>query len=174
MGLQEQIGYTWRRANVAQRALQRMGSTRPGSWVFARVLPPVDRVLHRRSGGRLTVPGVLAGLPVIMLTTTGARTGRPRPSPLAAVPVADDLAVIGTNFAQRTTPGWVVNLEAHPHAELRWRDRTVPVVARPAEGDERDRIWATARSIYHGFATYPDRIHGRAVRVFVLEPADLS
>lgn len=152
--------------------MARVGSTRPGSWVFSRVLPPVDRALHRRSDGRLTVPGVLAGLPVVLLTTTGARTGLPRSSPLAAVPAGDDLAVIGTNFAQRSTPGWVANLEADPRAELRWRDREVPVVARPAEGDERDRIWAEARRIYHGFGTYPARIEGREVRVFVLEAAD--
>jgi deazaflavin-dependent oxidoreductase (nitroreductase family) len=171
MGLQQQLSYSARPATPVQRGLARVGATRPGSWVFSRVLPPVDRVLHRRTDGRLTVPGVLAGLPVVMLTTTGARTGLPRSSPLAAVPAGDDLAVIGTNFAQRATPGWVANLEADPRAELRWRGRAVPVVARRAEGEEAERIWAEGRRIYPGFATYPGRIVGREVRVFVLEPA---
>ena len=67
----------------------------------------IDRPLHRWTGGRLTAPGLLAGLPVIMVTTTGARSGLARTMPLAGIPVADDLAVVGSNFAQARTPAWV-------------------------------------------------------------------
>ena len=120
---------------------------------------------------RFSAAGVLAGLPVIMLTTTGAKSGQPRTMPLAGVPVGEQLAVMGTNYAQTHTPGWVFNLEADPHAQVTWRERTVPVVARLATADEAEQAWATASTIYPGFTLYRERITERAVRIFVLEPA---
>ncbi|MGI9624154.1 MAG: nitroreductase family deazaflavin-dependent oxidoreductase, partial [Acidimicrobiales bacterium] len=61
------------------------------------------------TGGKTTVPGLLAGLRVVMLTTTGAKSGEPRTMPLVGIPSDGDLAVIGSNFGQGPTPGWVYN-----------------------------------------------------------------
>lgn len=169
MGLQSDLGYEVRSANAAQRAVQKVAATRAGSWFFQRTLYRLDRPLHRRTGGRLTVPGVLAALPVIMLTTTGARSGLPRTMPLAGVPVGDDLAVVGSNFAQRRTPAWVHNLEANPQAAVAWRGDPVTVTARPATDAERDLVWARATELYGGFSEYRRRITDRTVRIFVLE-----
>ena len=88
----------------------------------------------------LQAPEVLAGLPVIMVTTTGARSGLPRTMPLAGIPCGDDLAVVGSNFAQPSTPAWVHNLEADPQATVVWRDRSVAVRARPATDAERELV----------------------------------
>ena len=152
----------------AQRAVQRMASTRAGSWVFQRTLYRIDRPLHRWTGGRLTAPGLLAGLPVIMVTTTGARSGLPRTMPLAGIPCGDDLAVVGSNFAQPSTPAWVHNLEADPRATVVWRDRSVAVRARPATEAEREVVWARGAQVYGGFSKYRERITDRTVRIFVL------
>lgn len=169
MGIQHDIGFVAEQPNVVQRGMQRVASTRIGSWVFQRTLFLLDRPLHRWTRGRLTVPGLVAGLPVVLLTTTGARTGRPRTMPLAAVPFGDDVAIIGTNYGQPRTPGWVHNLVADPRATLTWRDRTVDVVATPIAGDQMDDLWRAAAGFYSGFARYRDRITGRDVRAFVLE-----
>ncbi len=171
LGLSGELGYDVKPANGLQRAVQQVASSRPGAWVFARTLHPVDRALFRATRGRVTVPGLMAGLPVIMLTTTGARTGRPRTAPLLGVPIGDDLAVIGTNYGQKPTPGWVYNLEADPTATVGYRARTVTVTARRADEAETDLAFEQAAHVYPGYARYRDRVDHRDIRVFVLEPA---
>jgi deazaflavin-dependent oxidoreductase (nitroreductase family) len=173
-GLQEQLGYRSHSPNVFQRGMQRIASTRAGAWVFQRTLYRLDRPLYRWSRGRITVPGVLAGLPVIIMTTTGARSGEPRSMPLAGIPFGADLAVIGSNYGQPRTPAWVVNLEADPHATVRWRDRSADVRARAATDDEAERIWVLATEVYAGFRAYRQRITGRRIRIFVLHPASAN
>lgn len=170
MDLQQVLEYRTSRANMLQRIVQRMASTRAGSWLFQRLLHRIDRPLYRWTKGRIAVPTLLASLPVVLLTTTGARTGQSRTMPLAGVPLGGNLAVLGTNYAQPHTPGWVYNLEADPKATVTYRERSVTVTARPATEDEAESVWDTAALIYSGFARYRRRIHNRQVRVFVLEP----
>src|SRR6478735_4971704 len=104
-----------------------------------------------------------------VVTTTGRRSGRPRPAQLIGIPVHDDLALIGSNFGQRHTPTWVLNLEADPRATVAHRDVTVDVVARPAGDEERSEILVLAGRVYPGYPKYFDRVSDRQVRVFVLE-----
>jgi deazaflavin-dependent oxidoreductase (nitroreductase family) len=161
MGLATDLGYRHRSPNTFQRLTQGVGSTRPGAWVFARVLRHLDDAATRLSRGRLSAPEVLAGLPVLDLTTTGRRSGS----------VGDDLAVIGSNFGQASTPAWVLNLEAEPRATVAYKQRTVAVVARPASEEEARDVMERSRAIYGGYEKYVQRISGRRVRIFVLEPA---
>jgi deazaflavin-dependent oxidoreductase (nitroreductase family) len=150
--------------------MQAFGSSRPGAWMFSKVLAPVDRIIHRLSKGRATLPQVLAGLPVIFVTTTGRKSGQARTSPLIAVPIGDSLALVGTNFGQTATPAWALNLEAHPGAHLSYHDHEVDVTARAATDDERASVWHTAAGVYPGYGRYQERITGRDIRIFVLEP----
>jgi deazaflavin-dependent oxidoreductase (nitroreductase family) len=116
------------------------------------------------------VPELLAGLPVLDLTTTGRRSGRPRTSHLISVPIDDTLAVLGTNFGQPATPAWVLNLEADPHATVRYRDRTAEVTARPATEAEFARVLAASGPVYPGYRKYQQRIgDSRRLRIFLLE-----
>ena len=171
MGVLSELGYAVRPANAAQRIVQRFAASRPGSWLFQKTLYAIDRPLFRATDGRLSGPGLLAGLPVIMLTTTGAKSGQPRTMPLVGIPLGDDLAVIGSNYGQQHTPGWVYNLLADPAATVAYRDRTVEVTARPATDDETDRAFETGATFYPGYAEYRARASHRVIRVFVLEPA---
>ncbi|HSH11798.1 MAG TPA: nitroreductase family deazaflavin-dependent oxidoreductase [Ilumatobacter sp.] len=168
MGSAEAIGYDVKPCNVAQRVMQRVASSKPGAWAFSKGLHRADRRLFAWSKGRVTVPSILAGLPVLMVTTTGAKSGKARTMPLLAVPVGPDLAIIGTNFGQTDTPGWVFNLEADPHATVSYRDREVAVTARLATDDEFDLAFTAAAKVYPGYAKYRQRITGRPIRVFVL------
>ncbi|HEY7010866.1 MAG TPA: nitroreductase family deazaflavin-dependent oxidoreductase [Jatrophihabitantaceae bacterium] len=171
MGLADDLGYVYPRPTVVHRGVQAFAATRGGAWLFAKTLPPADRVVSTASKGRVTVPAIMARLPVLDLTTTGRKSGQPRHTHLIAVPFGDTLALIGTNFGQANTPAWVFNLEAEPRARVTYRDEARDVVARPATEPERADIFATAASVYVGYAKYRQRISGRTVRVFVLDPA---
>ncbi|MEN8239363.1 MAG: nitroreductase/quinone reductase family protein [Actinomycetota bacterium] len=169
MALLAELGYTVRTPNIVQRLVQRLASMRPIAWLFQKTLYPIDRLLYRKSGGRITVPGIMAGLPVIMLTTTGARSGQPRTMPLLGIPLGDAIAVIGTNYGQKPTPGWVFNLRADPTATVEYRERSAEVVSRLATKSETEEAFALATKVYPGFAKYRERIDGREVPVFVLD-----
>jgi deazaflavin-dependent oxidoreductase (nitroreductase family) len=172
MGVASQLDYRHRRPNALRRAMQKVGATRAGAWGFSKTLPPMDRMVHRLSKGRASAPALLAGLPVLWVTTTGRRSGLRRTTPLIAVPCGDDLALIGTNFGQRNTPAWCHNLEADPKATVAFDGKVCDVVVRPARDDERADVWKAASGIYGGYDKYQERINGREIRIFVLESGD--
>jgi deazaflavin-dependent oxidoreductase (nitroreductase family) len=171
MGTCTDLGYVVPTPNAFQRFMWKVSGSRPGAAFFRVTLHHIDRVLNRLTRGRAMVPRIVAGLPTVMLTTTGSKTGKRRRVPLLGVPVGDDMVVIGTSFGQRQTPAWVYNLAAHPDAELEFNGRTVHVKARELQGDERDAAWEAGRKIYAGYEMYARRITGRTVRVFALEAA---
>lgn len=171
MGLLRDLDYQVKPPNAPQRTIQRFVSSRIGARLLSMTLYPVDKALFRVTGGRLTLPSLMAGVPVIMLTTTGARSGKTRTMPLLGIPVGEDLAIIGSNYGQEATPGWVYNLETDPSATVGYRDRIVPIMARRADEDETDRAFDLAAGVYRGYAKYRTRAKHRVIRVFILESA---
>lgn len=170
MSLAATLGIGPSRPNIVQRSIQVMASSKPGAWVLQRTMYRLDKPLMRLTKGRVGA-NVLSGLPMGLFTTTGAKSGEPRTMPLAFVPFGDAVAVFGTNYGQKRTPGWVHNLLAHPQAVIEYRGARADVVARLAEGDEEAAAWQAAGAIYRGFPKYRERITGRTPRVFILEPA---
>ncbi len=172
MGLQADLGFTWQRPNPAQRAVARIASTGGGSWLLHKVLYRIDRPLSRWSRGRITLPPLLTGMQVLMLTTTGARSGLPRTMPIAAIPFGDDFVAMGTNFAQPRSPAWAINLAATPRARADWRGEVVDVQATRVPSQQMDDAWSAAERVYAGFAAYRQRIGtSREVMAFVLTRA---
>ncbi len=165
-----QIAYAFDEANALQRFLRQFAASGPGSWMFARALPRIDIPLHRATRGRVTVAGALAGLPTVMLTTTGARSGRPRTVALIGLPSSEGLAVIGSNYGQIHTPAWVHNLRAHPEVTVSIRGRRSAMRAELVDGERRARIWADGLRIYPAFSQYERRAAHRTITVWVLEP----
>ena len=157
-------------ANVLQRWIRRFAASGPGSWFFARVLHHIDRPVYRLSGGRQTLASLLSGIPVVMLTTTGARSGAPRAVPVLGLPTADGLAVIASNFGQRSHPAWYYNLRANPEGEVSVKAERRRFRAREAAGDERARIWQEGLRVYPGWSQYERRAAHRTIAVFVLDP----
>jgi len=161
----------WDEANAWQRGLRRFAASGPGSWLFSRILDPLDRLTFRATKGRHLMSSLLSALPVAMVTTVGARSGRQRTVPLLALPTDDGLAVIGSNYGKPKHPAWRHNLRASAEGEVdvegrRWRFRAVEV-----EDERRERIWQEALRTYPGFAAYAKRAAPRRISVFVLEPA---
>ena len=169
MGLQDELGYEVAKANVAQRGVQAVAASKPGAWMLSHTLAPMDKLMHRATKGRATVAGVLTGLPVVMLTTTGAKSGEQRTKPVLGIPIGDDLALIAGNFGQRRSPSWGHNLAADPAASVSLGDRSVDVTARLADDAETEETFDVAAPIYGGYAKYRERVSPREIKVFILE-----
>lgn len=133
---------------------------------FAAYIVAVDRFLQKVTGHRVTLAGI-AGLPELMLTVTGRKSGLPRTTPLIYVSYEGDYLVAGSNWGGPTRPAWVLNLIANPDATVRIRGRTVSVHARVAEGTERTRMWQAMLDVWPNYATYQART-GRQLPVLVL------
>jgi deazaflavin-dependent oxidoreductase (nitroreductase family) len=157
-------------AHPARRLVRRIAALPPVSRVLARTLHHADRAVYRWSGGRTTLAAVLSGLPVVMLTTSGARTGRPTTTPLLAVVEGDAIIVVGSNFGRPQHPAWIHNLRANPRAQVKVEGRTREVAAEEADGAERDRYIALATQLYPGFPSYVKRAAPRRIAVIRLIP----
>ena len=114
------------------------------------MLHRIDRPVYRLTRGRHTFASLVSGLPVVMLTTTGARSGQRRSVPVLGLPTDDGLAVIASNYGQRRHPAWYHNLRANPEGEVTVEGATRRFRAREAEGERRDRIWRAALEVYPG------------------------
>src|SRR4051794_41532940 len=155
-------------ANPVQRAMRRLAATAPGSRVFAPLMHRLDRPVYRLTGGRATLGSLVAGLPVALLTTTGAQSGRPRTVPLLLLPTAEGLAVIASNWGRPAPPAWERNLRADPIATLARGGASVRVRAVEAAAERRARIWREALAVYPGFAAYERRAGGRRGRGYAV------
>lgn len=157
------------RANPVQRALRRFAAGGPGSWLFARALHPLDVGVFRLTGGRHTFASLVSGLPVVLLTTTGARSGAPRTVPVLAIPTPEGLAVIASNWGRRRHPAWYHNLRANPRGRVAVAggdQRTFRAVE--ASGEQRDAIWQQGLRVYPGWSQYERRAGDRRIAIFVL------
>jgi deazaflavin-dependent oxidoreductase (nitroreductase family) len=113
---------------------------------------------------------LVTGLPIIALTTTGARSGRPRTVPLVRVPDGERLILIASNWGQAKHPAWYYNVKANPQVTITRDGVTRPYVAREVVGEERAACWGRAVALYPGYRGYAERA-GREIPVVVLEGA---
>ena len=157
-------------ANPLHRAIRWLAATRVGDWLFANVLRRLDGPVYRATSGRHTAASLLSGLPVVQLTTTGARTGRPRTVPVLGVPTPAGIAVFASNFGRARHPGWYHNLRAHPSATVTVRGGRMRVHAAEATDEVRAQVWRRGLEIFPGWAAYERRACGRSVAVFLLVP----
>ncbi len=123
--------------------------------------------LYRLSGGR--IGGRVGKAPVLLLTTTGRKSGQARTAPVVYLGDGENLVVIGSNAGHSRTPAWSLNLKANPEAEVEVGRRKLPVRARIAEGEERADLWRKHNEQYSGFDEYEARTD-RDIALFVLEP----
>jgi deazaflavin-dependent oxidoreductase (nitroreductase family) len=157
-------------ANRLRKLVRRLAGTAPGAWVFARTAHRADRLVYRLSGERTTLAAIVSGLPVVMLVTTGAKSGRETRSPLLGVVEDDAVIVVGSNFGRPHHPAWIHNLRADPRARVEVEGRVRDVQAVEAEGAERERYLALATEIYPGFPAYVKRAAPRRIAIIRLIP----
>jgi deazaflavin-dependent oxidoreductase (nitroreductase family) len=121
----------------------------------------------RASGGKLGGP--FEGAPVLLLHSTGAKSGQERVNPMMYRAVGNDYAVFASKAGAPTNPDWYHNLLAHPRASIEIDDKTVEVTARLAGADERAPIWEGQKTDYPGFAEYEAKTD-RVIPVMILKP----
>ena len=124
---------------------------------------PVYRLTRGRVGGRV------GRGPVLLLTTTGRKSGQPRTAPVLYLADGDNYVVINTNAGNEKTPAWSLNLRAEPEAEVEVKGKRAKVRARLAEGEERADLWRRHMEQYSGWDFYESQLD-REVGVFVLQP----
>jgi deazaflavin-dependent oxidoreductase (nitroreductase family) len=163
-------GMGYAEANPLHRFTRGIAAIAPVSWVFARTLHQVDGPVFRLTGGKHTFASLVSGLPVVMLTTTGAKSGKRRTLPLLGIPDGGRTVVIASNYGQPHNPSWYHNLRDRPEAELYVGGETRRVVAHEAEGEERERLWRLGLEIYPGWAGYERRAGPRRIPVVALSP----
>jgi len=164
------VGQLQHRPNAVQRTLHPILRTKASGWFLARTLHHFDRPVLRLSRGRYSLTSLLVGLPVVTVTTIGAKSGQPRSLPLVAIPDGEHVILIASNFGQKHHPAWYYNLRTHPEVQLTYEGKTVTYVARETFGEERERCWQRAVEIYSGYARYKERAGQRQIGVFLLTP----
>lgn len=153
-----------------QRVVQRLAATAWAGWVLSRWLPTIDRYILRRTNGKQTAATFLTGLPIVTLTTFGAKSGQPRECPLIPIPDDEKIILIASYFGNTRHPAWYINLRAHPEAILTLNNQQAHYTAREATDAERPAYWARAVKLYPGYQLYEYRARGRKIPILILTP----
>jgi deazaflavin-dependent oxidoreductase (nitroreductase family) len=115
------------------------------------------------------VGGPFEGAPLLLLHTVGAKSGQPRVNPMMYQRLPGGYAVFASKGGAPVNPDWYHNVLAHPQVTAEIGTWTVELLARIADGEERDRIWTAWKSANPGFADY-ERKTTRQIPVIILEP----
>ena len=158
-----------KKQNFFMRAIQQFFALRPVTALMARILHRADALMLRLSGGKLTF-AQFSGLPIIELTTTGAKSGKQRSLPLTGLPDGEKVILIASNFGRAHLPAWYHNLKANPECTVKKDGHTGVYIAREANEQEHEYYYDLAISYYIGYAAYKQRAKNRKIPVMVLEP----
>jgi deazaflavin-dependent oxidoreductase (nitroreductase family) len=140
-----------------------------GRWYLLNVAPRIDATLGRLSRGVLTS---LPGIPMLLLTHTGAKSGRTYVTPLVYFTQGEDAILTASNYGHGRHPAWLANVRANPEVTLMARGRGGRYRARVAEGTERDRLFELAKRLTRAYRSYEQRAAGRTIQIVVCSPLD--
>jgi deazaflavin-dependent oxidoreductase (nitroreductase family) len=154
-----------RQLTWGERQLERFAASRAGGWFFVEIGNRVDPLLLKLTKGRFSVA---AGQPVLLLITTGAKTGARRETPLLFASDGDRLVVVASKAGSPKHPAWYHNVKANPTVDiLAPGGRSGRYVAHEAEGEERARLWDEVNDLYAGYEVYQGRAGTRRIPVVV-------
>ncbi len=142
-----------------------------GRWYLINVAPRIDATVGRLSGGHLSS---LPGIPMLLMTHTGAKSGRTYTTPLIYFTdgPAGDVVLMASNYGRARHPAWLANVNASPEVALQARGRGGRYRARVAEGAERERLFGLAKQLTRVYANYELRAAGRSIQIVVCSPLD--
>ena len=143
-------------------------TSRAGS-LMGRALNKTHSSVYRRSDGR--VWGTMFGGPVLLLNTTGRKSGQRRTNPLLYVRDGEDFVLIASNGGAPRHPAWYLNLMATPNATVEVGDREFRVRAEEADGEEKARLWQKMVEMYPAYDSYQKKTD-REIPLLVLHPRD--
>jgi deazaflavin-dependent oxidoreductase (nitroreductase family) len=163
------LNFETRRPEPLRRLSRKAAEIIPMSWIRPGALVRIDRGMFRLTRGRTTFSALLSGLPIVMLTTTGARTGQPRTVPVLALPEVDHVILLASNYGRPSNPGWYYNVLAEPSVTITWKGTSVEMRARELSGVERQRHLARSLEAYPWWEQYHRRAGSRHLPVIMLE-----
>ncbi len=150
-----------------ERTLEKFARTPVGYWYVKRIAPKVDPPLLRMTGGRVSS---VYPVKLMLLTTTGAKSGQPRVQPLGYAKDSDGLLLIASNYGNPRHPAWYWNLRANPKVEvLAGKDSGTYVASEITDPAERERAWDLALDFYAGYADYESRAGDRTIPLIHLK-----
>jgi len=148
------------------RLVQAMAASRCFEVIGSKVVPPMDRLVHRATRGRVTMGQAM--VPSLVLHAVGARSGAARDTPLATVPEPDGTwLIVGSNFGKPHHPAWTANLMAGPDVAITFAGERIPVRAELLSADERAAVWSDLLAVWPVYDRYVEK-SGRDLRVFRL------
>ena len=154
------------RTGLLGRTLSAFAATDVGS-ALVHALGPLDRRVLERTGARYTALGPV-GAPVLLLTTTGRKSGQPRTTPLLYAHAGDVLYLVGSNFGGEHHPAWTSNLLAHPEAVITIAGERIPVHTELLQdADRKAEVYAQFEQISQAYTAYRDRT-SRDLRIFAV------
>jgi deazaflavin-dependent oxidoreductase (nitroreductase family) len=132
------------------------------------------RETNRRVVAQFRAGGPIEGMHrdrLVLLTTTGRRSGEPRTTPMMFHRDGDRVLVIASNIGAPQHPDWYLNLVADPHVTVEIGDETYPAIATPTEGADRERVWTTIKELYPFFSDHEEKATTRTIPVVALTRA---
>ena len=139
----------------------------PANPTVMKVMSGINLFWYRLTGG--IVGGSFGGRPILLLSTTGRKSGRPRTTPLQYLEDGENMVVVASNGGNSWHPAWWLNLERNPQAEVQVGNKKMRVNAEKAEGEERERLWLLLVEMYSGYEGY-QKTANREIPVVVLRP----
>jgi deazaflavin-dependent oxidoreductase (nitroreductase family) len=156
--------------NPYQKLVDLIAPTRLAAPVFRTLANAIDKRLLVWTKGRVSSGiGTKYGKNIVLLTTTGAKTGEQRTAPVLHTPRGEEIILIASNAGEPKNPAWYHNLKKTPRCEVEKRGVRRAYEARELEGAERDEIFRAAVENYPGYAEYEKRA-GRRIPVLKLSP----
>ena len=156
-----------RHLSLYERAMESFARTGAGTWYLKQIAPRIDPPLLRLTGGRVSS---VYPTPVMLLTTTGAKSGQPRTLPLLYVTDGDRIILMASNYGKTSHPAWYRNLTANPRVEVLAGKRSGTYTASEiTDPGERDRAWELALDQYAGYGDYQERAGDRTIPLVRLE-----
>ncbi len=141
----------------------------PANTTLMKVMSVTHLFWYRLTGG--VIGGSFGGNPMLLLTTTGRKSGRPRTTPLQYLADGENMVLVASNGGNPWHPAWWLNLERNPDAEVQVRNERRRVKAEKAEGEERERLWRLVVEMYSGYEGY-QKTANREIPVVVLRPRE--
>src|SRR5215213_582922 len=135
--------------------------------LLGRLMSGTHAAIYRASDGK--VAGRMFNSPLLLLTTTGRKTGKERTTPLMYIEDGENLVIIASNGGASYHPAWYLNLRANPETRVLVKDRGLRVRAEDARGEEKRRLFARLVEAYPGHENYQRRTE-REIPVVVLHP----
>jgi deazaflavin-dependent oxidoreductase (nitroreductase family) len=151
---------------MSERLIVRLSTNPVVTWLIKHVASRLDPLIFQATNGRFTSMGPPA-MPMLTLTATGRRTGRPRSVHLACIEHEGDYLIVASAMGQEKHPAWRYNIEANPEVQVQMRGERFAARARLLTDSEKQAVWPEVRRAIPQMNVYEKRT-GRNIRVFRL------